>query len=80
MPIIRKYKDEKMYSYSMCGFVDTVFVAGELTFLQSIVCPSDSVRGELITDCKVISSWCTCVAGTREVCNHVIALQSKFFI
>ena len=28
-------------------------------------------------DCSIITSWCTCTAGTAEVCNHVIALLYK---
>ena len=27
--------------------------------------------------CKIVTSWCTCRAGTAEVCNHVIALIYK---
>jgi len=27
--------------------------------------------------CRIITSWCTCTAGTGEVCNHVIALLYK---
>ena len=34
------------------------------------------VEGEK-NDCRVVSSWCTCTAGTGEACNHVIALLYK---
>ena len=26
---------------------------------------------------KILTSWCSCIAGTSEVCNHVIALLYK---
>lgn len=29
------------------------------------------------SDCRIVTSWCTCIAGTGEVCNHVIALLYK---
>ncbi|CAH3184501.1 unnamed protein product [Porites lobata] len=29
------------------------------------------------SECKILTSWCTCTAGTGEVCNHVIALLYK---
>ena len=28
-------------------------------------------------DCKTVTSWCICTAGTAEVCDHVIALMYK---
>ena len=87
-----KYKDQKAYSYWMSGFVDTVFVAkcpsdSKFTFLKGNVSPSQRLRddphqvwicveGEK-TDCRVVTSWCTCTAGTGEACNHVIALLYK---
>ena len=89
---IGKYKDQKAYSYWMSGFVDTVFVAkcpsdSKFTFLKCNVSPSQRLRddshqvwicveGEK-TDCRVVTSWCTCTAGTGEACNHVIALLYK---
>ena len=89
---IGKYKDQKAYSYWMSGFVDTVFVAkcpsdSKFTFLKGNVSPSQRLRddphqvwicveGEK-TDCRVVTSWCTCTAGTGEACNHVIALLYK---
>ena len=88
---IGKYKDEKAYSYWMSGFVDALLVSKDnadgFTYLKGIVCPSQRVRSEehrvwVCTkgkgkDCKVVTSWCTCVAGTGEACNHVIAVLYK---
>ena len=28
-------------------------------------------------DCRIVTSWCTCTAGTAEACNHVIAILYK---
>lgn len=88
---IGKYKDQKAYSYWMSGFVDTVYAAKcpsdrTLTFLKGKVCPSQRLRDDPHKvwvcvkgkeDCRVVTSWCTCIAGTGEVCNHVIALLYK---
>ena len=88
---IGKYKDEKAYSYWMSGFVDTVFVAScpkdsTLIFLKGNVCPSQRIREDphKVWICvkgqnspSIITSWCTCIAGTGEVCNHVIAILYK---
>ena len=86
------YKDQKAYSYWMSGFVDTVYLAkcpvnNELTFLKGNVCPSQRIRDDPHevwiciegpkTDCRIVTSWCTCIAGSGEACNHVIALLYK---
>ena len=85
---IGKYKDEKAYSYCMSGFVDTVFVAScpkdsILIFLKGNVCPSQRIQEDLpkVWICvkgqnspSIITSWCICIAGTGEVCNHVNAI------
>ena len=88
---IGKYKDQKAYSYWMSGFVDTVYLAKcpsdrTLTFLKGKVCPSQRLRDDphKVWVCvkgkeqsRIVTSWCTCIAGTGEVCNHVIALLYK---
>ena len=76
----------------MSGFVDTVYLAkcpvnSELTFLKGNVCPSQRIRDDPHevwiciegpkTDCGIVTSWCTCIAGSGEACNHVIALLYK---
>ena len=84
---IGKYKDQKAYSYWIIGFVDTIYVAldGRFTFLKGNISPSQRIR--IITKfgcarkednhCRIVTSRCTCIAGTGEVCNHVIALLYK---
>ena len=86
------YKDQKAYSYWMSGFVDTVYLAkcpvnNELTFLKGNVCPSQRIRDDPHevwiciegpkTDCRIVMSWCTFIAGSGRACNHVIALLYK---
>ena len=89
---IGKYKDQKAYSYSMSGFVDIVLftkcpIESKYVFLKGCVSPSQKIRDNphkvwvclegTNSDCKIVTSWCTCTAGTAEVCNHVIALMYK---
>ena len=89
---IGKYKDQKAYSYWMSGFVDTVLftkcsIDSKQVFLKGCVLPSQKIRDDphkvwvclegTKNDCKILTSWCTCTAGTAEVCNHVIALMYK---
>ena len=75
----------------MSGFVGTVFVAScpndsTLIFLKGNVCPSQRIRDDShkVWICvksqnspSIITSWCNCIAGTGEVCNHVIAILYK---
>ena len=73
----------------MRGFVDTVLftkcpIDCEHVFLKGCVSPSQIIRDDphkvwvcLENDCRILTSWCTCTAGTSEVCNHVIALMYK---
>ena len=89
---IGKYKDQKAYSYWMSGFVDIVYVAkcpsdGKFTFLKGNICPSQKLNDDLHkvwvcvegtgSDCRIVTFWCSCTAGTAEACNHVIALLYK---
>ena len=90
---IGKYKDQKAYSYWMSGFVDTVYFAkcpsdGKFTFLKGNVSPTQKLHDDpphkvwvcikgTEKDCRIVTSWCTCTAGTAEVRNHVIALPYK---
>ena len=86
------YKDQKAYSYWMSGFVDTVYlekcpVNSALTFLKVHVCPSQRIRDHpheiwicikgRKTDCRIVTSWCTCIARSGEACDHVIAYLYK---
>ncbi len=76
----------------MSGFVDTVYVAkcpsdGKITFLKGNVSPSQKLNDDphkvwicierTGKDCRIVTSWCMCTAGTAEACNHVIALLYK---
>ena len=89
---IGKYKDQKAYSDWMNGFVDTVLftkcpIDCKHVFLKGCVSPSQKIRDDphnvwvcledTKKNCKILTSWCTCTAGTAEVCNHVIALMYK---
>ena len=89
---IGKYKDQKAYSYWMSGFVDTVLftkcpLGNKQMFLKGCVSPSQKLRDDphkvwiclegTKSECRIVTSWCTCTAGTAEVCNHVIALLYK---
>ena len=89
---IGKYKDQKAFSYWMSGFVDTVLftkcpVNSKHVFLKGCVSPSQKIRDDphkvwvcleaTKSDSTILTSWCTCTAGTAEVCNHVIALLYK---
>ena len=88
---IGRYKDEKAYSYWMSGFVDTVYVAEcpidkDMVFLKGKVSPSQRINDEWHDvwicvnrkeNCKIVTSWCTCITGTAEACSHVIAVLYK---
>lgn len=86
---IGKYKDQKAYSYWLSGFVDTVYhaVHNNFVFLGGNVSPSQRLNEDphkvwICTEGpndkpKILTSWCTCIAGTGEACNHVIALLYK---
>ena len=87
---IGKYKDQKAYSYWLSGFVDTVYHAScnnNILFLKANVSPSQKLNDDphQVWICtqgpsdkvKILTSWCSCIAGTGEVCNHVIALLYK---
>ena len=88
---IEKCKDQKAYSYWMSGFVDTVFVAkcpsnNKLIFLKGKVSPSQRLNEDSHevwvciensnTDCRIVTSWCTCTAGTAEACRLTMLLFS----
>ena len=85
-----EYKDEKA-NYWMSGVFYTVLVAScpkdsTLIFIKGNVCPSQRIREDpqKVWICvkgqnspSIITSWCTCIGGTGEVCNHVIAILYK---
>ena len=84
---IGNYMDQKAYSYWLSGFVDTVYHAScndNLLFLKAYVSRSQRLGDDphhvwVCTEgpkdkSKILTSWCSCIAGTSEVCNRVIAL------
>ena len=83
---IGKYKDQKAFSYYDSGFVDTILFhdsGSDLIFLYCKVQASMSItehRDLWIAVKKngtIITSWCSCMAGTSECCNHIIATLYK---
>ncbi|CAH3115328.1 unnamed protein product, partial [Porites lobata] len=69
------------------AWIDDVKEWPEHVFLKGSVSPSQKIRDDphkvwvclegTKSECKILTSWCTCTAGTGEVCNHVIALLYK---
>ena len=87
---VGKYKDQKGYSYYQSGFVGTIWyfyskeISINLCFLFCKVTPSQSVRDErelwVAIDkvtMDICTAWCSCIAGTGECCNRVIATLYK---
>ncbi|CAC5387151.1 unnamed protein product [Mytilus coruscus] len=86
MDFIGHYKTQKAYSYYLSGFVDTVFCAtlNGTQIIKSHVTPSQSVRNEphdvwlaVNNENEIQVSWCSCIAGLAQTCNHVIAVLYK---
>ena len=70
----------------MSGFAAKCPIDNNMFFLKGKVCPSQRIHDEFhsvwvcikgIEDCHVVTSWCTCIVGTAETCNHVIAVLYK---
>ncbi|CAH3151805.1 unnamed protein product [Porites lobata] len=69
------------------AWIDDVKEWPEHVFLKGSVSPSQKIRDDphkvwvclegTKSECKILTSWCTCTAGIGEVCNHVIALLYK---
>ena len=84
---VGKYKDQKAFSYWKSNFVDTIHYSENQDgkcVLSCNVTPSQQVRDEprnvwvaLKNDGAVLCGWCTCIAGTSETCNHMIAMLYK---
>ena len=86
MDFIGNYKSQKAYSYFMSGFVDIVYSIKEngRHVIKSCVTPSQSIRNEphdlwmaIDEDHNILGSWCRCIAGHAQICNHVIAVLYK---
>eukprot|EP00795_Rhopilema_esculentum_P015949 gene15949-7279_t len=86
---IGRYKDQKAYSYFYSGFVDSIYTHHPVSnkddvFLYCKAQASVSVFVTrnlwiLVKNCPVdiLTSWCSCMAGTSQCCNHVIATLYK---
>eukprot|EP00795_Rhopilema_esculentum_P013367 gene13367-4222_t len=86
---IGRYKDQKAYSYFDSGFVDSIYTYHpvsnkDLVFLYCKVQASLTVSVTrnswiLVKKCPVemLTSWCSCMAGTSQCCNHVNATLDK---
>ena len=89
---IGKYKDQKTYSFYESGLVGallTYTVPGtKKLFVKGDITPSTKVRDDphkvwILCDipkkgeCEILTTWCTCVAGSSLCCNHIIALMYK---
>ena len=86
---IGKYKDQKAYSYFDSGFVDSIYTHypvsnKDVVFLYCKVQASLSVSERrnlwiVVKKCPVdiLTSWCSCMVGTSQCCNHVIATLYK---
>ncbi|XP_071177650.1 uncharacterized protein [Mytilus edulis] len=86
MDFIGHYKTQKAYSYYQSGFVDTVFCAtlNGSQIIKSHVTPSQSIRNKphdvwlaVNNENEIEVSWCSCIAGLAQTCNHVIAVLYK---
>eukprot|EP00795_Rhopilema_esculentum_P011011 gene11011-19856_t len=82
---MRKYKDHKAYSYFNSGFVGEILIyepSANIKFLYSDIRAAMAVHEskELwigIKDDTIVTTWCSCMAGSSACCNHVIATLYK---
>lgn len=82
---IGKYKDQKAYSYFDSGFVGEILTSktANCIFLFCNVRASMAINEEkdlwvaVQPDGKILTAWCSCMAGASGCCNHVIAAMYK---
>ena len=82
---IGKYKTQKAYSYFASNFVGkiTVVECNNKLILRGPVVRSFALNESphKVWVCfegdNVLGAWCTCIAGTAQCCNHIIALLYK---
>ena len=82
---IGKYKYQKAFSYYESGFVGALYtyiVPGtKMLFVKGDATPSTKVRNDPKKgkkgECEILTTWCTCVAGSSLFCNDIIALIYK---
>ena len=82
------YKDQKAYSYFDSGFVDSIFThepsGKNVVFIYSTIQASQCVSTHhklwilaAKEPVQILTSWCDCIAGASQSCNHVIATLYK---
>ena len=82
---IGKYKDQKAFSYFDSGFVGEILTYQNETIyvLYCNVTASMSIHEEkelwvaVKHEGKIVTAWCSCMAGASRCCNHVIATLYK---
>eukprot|EP00795_Rhopilema_esculentum_P009831 gene9831-18406_t len=83
---VGKYKDQKAYSYFDSIFVGEILVSkpkDEVILLFCKVRASMSIHDEkelwvaAQPGGKILTAWCSCMAGASRCCNHVIAALYK---
>ena len=86
---IGRYKDQKAYSYFDSGYVDSIYSHyppdnKDVMFLyskvQSSLTVSDQKRLRILVKkepVKILTCWCSCMAGTSQCCNHAIVTLYK---
>ena len=83
---VGKYKDQKAYSYFDSNFVGEILVNNPRDKVVIIFCKvraSMSIHDEkelwvaAQPDGKILTAWCSCMAGGSRCCSHVIAALYK---
>ena len=86
MDFVGHRKTQKAYSYYRSGFVDAIYFTSlnGTKVVKSRVSPSHSIRIEahavwiaLNKRHAIAFSWCSCIAGLAQTCNHLIAVLYK---
>ena len=82
---IGKYKDQKAYSYFDSNFVGEVLIykGNDYHILLCNVRASMSTHNDkelwivVKPTGKIVTAWCSCMAGASRCCNHIIATLYK---
>ena len=80
-----KYKDQKAYSYFDGNFVGEVLIYNGNDYLilfrnvrASISIHDDKELWIVVKPTgKIVTGWCSCIAGAIRCCNHIIATLHK---
>ena len=82
---VGKYKIQKAYSYFASNFVGKILLHkhDNRTILRGTVVHSYAINDMphkvwiCFQEDNVQGAWCTCIAGTAQSCNHIIAILYK---